>query len=49
MKLKNPKYTPKSYESMQYPRQRVQIDIKNVPSACLVGDAKAKNFINILL
>ena len=39
VKLPNPKYIPKPYEKMQYPGQRVQIDVKYVPQACLVGDA----------
>ena len=39
VKLPNPKYTPKPYEKMQYPGQRVQIDVKFVPQACLVGNA----------
>ena len=39
IKLPNPKYVPKPYEKMQYPGQRVQIDVKYVPSACLVGKA----------
>ena len=38
-KLPNPKYVPKPYEQMKYPGQRVQIDVKFVPQACLVGDA----------
>lgn len=38
-KLPNPKYVAKPYEKMQYPGQRVQIDVKYVPSACLVGAA----------
>ena len=38
-KLPNPKYVPKPYEQMKYPGQRVQIDVKYVPKACLVGDA----------
>ena len=29
---------------MLYPGQRVQIDVKFVPAACLVGDAKGKKF-----
>ena len=29
------KYKPKPYEQMQYPGQRVQIDIKVVPKACI--------------
>ena len=39
VKLRNPKYVPKPYEKMQYPGQRVQIDVKFVPSSCLIGDA----------
>lgn len=39
VKLPNPKYIAKPYEKMQYPGQRVQIDVKFVPSACLVGIA----------
>ncbi len=38
-KLPNPKYIPKTYEQMQYPGQRVQIDVKFVPKSCLVGAA----------
>ena len=44
VKLPNPKYIPKPYEQMQYPGQRVQIDVKFVPSACLVGDAAKEKF-----
>ncbi len=40
----NPKYIPKPYEQMQYPGQRIQIDVKHVPAACIVGDAKGKKF-----
>ena len=40
----NPKYIAKPYEKMLYPGQRVQIDVKFVPSVCLVGDAKGKKF-----
>jgi len=39
-----PKYVPKPYEQMLYPGQRVQIDVKHVPSACLSGDAKGQRF-----
>jgi transposase InsO family protein len=39
-----PKYVPKPYEQMLYPGQRVQIDVKFVPSSCLVGEAKGKRF-----
>jgi transposase InsO family protein len=44
MPTPKPKYVPKPYEKMQYPGQRVQIDVKFVPSSCLVGDAKGKHF-----
>ena len=44
VKLPNPKYVPKPYEQMLYPGQRVQIDVKFVPAACLVGEAKGKKF-----
>ena len=43
-KLPNPKYIPKPYEQMQYPGQRIQIDVKYVPNACLVGDAAGQRF-----
>lgn len=39
-----PKYVPKPYEQMLYPGQRVQIDVKFVPSSCLVGEAKGQRF-----
>ena len=42
--LPNPKYIPKPYEKMYYPGQRVQIDVKFVPSACIVGDSKGEKF-----
>lgn len=37
VKLLNPQYIPKTYEQMQYPGQRVQIDVNFVPQACIVG------------
>ena len=43
-KLPNPKYVPKPYEQMSYPGQRIQIDVKFVPSCCLVNEAKGKKF-----
>ena len=46
VKLPNPKYIARPYEQMQYPGQRVQIDVKFVPEACIVGEAKGKSFIN---
>ena len=33
----NPKYIPKPYEQMDHPGQRIQIDVKFVPSACLIN------------
>ena len=42
IKPPNPKYIPKPYEKMYYPGQRVQIDVKFVPEACIVGDAKTQ-------
>ena len=44
VKLPNPKYIQKPYEKMTYPGQRVQIDIKYVPTACLVGEAQGQKF-----
>lgn len=40
VKPPNPKYIPKPYEQMRYPGQRVQVDVKFVPDACIEGDAK---------
>lgn len=42
--LTNPKYVPKPYEQMQYPGQRVQVDVKFVPKVCHVGEAEGKQF-----
>ena len=39
VKLPNPKYIPKPYKQADYPGQKVQIDVKYVPSSCLVGVA----------
>lgn len=44
IKPPNPKYIPKPYEKMFYPGQRVQIDVKVVPTACIVGDAQGEKF-----
>ena len=44
VKLPNPKYIPKPYEKMQYPGQRVQIDVNDVPSSCLVGEAAGEKY-----
>ena len=35
VKLPNPKYIAKPYEKMQYPGQRVQVDVKVVPRKCI--------------
>ncbi len=40
VKPPDPKYVPKPYEKMHYPGERVQIDVKVVPSVCITGDAK---------
>ena len=40
VKPPNPKYIPKPYEQMQYPGQRIQIDVKFVPAACIVNGEK---------
>ena len=42
--LPNPKYIPKPYEKMFYPGQRIQIDVKYVPSACLVSEVEGEKF-----
>ena len=39
VKPPNPKYIPKPYEKMSYPGQRVQVDVKVVPAACIVPNA----------
>ena len=44
VKPPNPKYIHKPYEKMLYPGQRVQIDVKVVPTVCIVGDAKGQKF-----
>lgn len=41
-KLPNPKYVPKPYGQIEYPGQRIQINVKFVPSCCLVNEAKGK-------
>lgn len=40
----NPKYVPKPYTQMDHPGQKVQVDVKFVPSVCLVNEAKGKKF-----
>ena len=44
VKPQNSKYIPKPYEQMTYPGQRIQVDVKFVPSACLVNEAKGQRF-----
>lgn len=44
VKPPNPKYVAKPYEQMQRPGQRIQIDVKFVPSVCLVNEAKGQHF-----
>ena len=44
IKPPNPKYIPKPYEQMDYPGQRVQVDVKHVPAVCLVGEASGQKF-----
>lgn len=44
VKPPNPKYVPKPYEQMEYPGQRVQVDVKFVPSVCLVNEARGQHF-----
>ena len=39
---KNPKYISKPYEQMQFPGQRIQVDVKYVPSVCLKNSAVAE-------
>jgi transposase InsO family protein len=44
VKPENPKYIPKPYEQMIFPGQRIQVDVKHVPAACIVGDAEGQKF-----
>ena len=37
IRLPNPKYIAKPYEAMTYPGQRVQVDVKHVPAACITS------------
>ena len=39
-KPKKPVYQPKPYQQATFPGEKVQIDVKVVPSACIVGQAK---------
>ena len=49
VKLPNPKRKPKPYEQMQYPGQRVQIDVKFVLKVVLLDKKKERSTINTLL
>ena len=40
--IPNPKYIPKPYQKALFPGEKVQIDVKVVPSACIVGQANAR-------
>ena len=44
VKPPNPKYIAKPYEQMQYPGQRVQIDVKFVPAACVVSASESEKY-----
>lgn len=44
VKAPNPKYIPKPYEQMQYPGQRVQIDVKFVPATCIANKASGEKY-----
>ena len=44
VKPPNPKYVPRLYEQMHYPGQRFQIDVKYVPTVCLVNEAQGQKF-----
>ena len=43
-KLPNPKYIPKPYEQMQYPGQRIQIDVKVVPRVCIASKEAGQRY-----
>lgn len=43
-KLPNPKYVPKPYEQMQYPGQRIQIDVKVVPRVCIASKEAGQRY-----
>lgn len=36
----NPKYIPKPYQAAKFPGEKVQVDVKVVPTVCIVGDAQ---------
>ena len=39
-KFKKPVYQPKPYQQATFPGENVQIDVKVIPSACIVGQTK---------
>jgi transposase InsO family protein len=39
-KTQNPKYVPKPYQAASFPGEKVQVDVKVVPTACITGQAK---------
>lgn len=41
-KKSKPPYKPKPYEQMSFPGERIQIDVKRVPTRCIVGHAKGE-------
>lgn len=40
----NPKYVAKPYEQMEHPGERIQIDVKYVPSVCMADQIKSEHF-----
>lgn len=44
-KPKKKVYKPKPYQQMTFPGERVQIDVKIVPSSCKVGEAKGERMV----
>ena len=48
-KAKKPAYKPKPYEQATFPGQKVQIDVKVVPSVCIVGQAKEQGREDVLV
>ena len=43
MTSKKKKYEPKLYQSMRYPGERVQVDVKYVPKACMTKELIERN------
>ena len=44
---KKKKYEPKLYQPMRYPVERVQVDVKYIPKACMTKELIERNEINI--